>query len=117
MRMSRLPPASPSSACWRPSRLRRRRASSMARVVVVGTGIAGLITAYRASKRHDVILVTKSELAESNTKYAQGGIAAALFPDDSVELHIADTMRAGAGLCDPAAVEVLCSEGPQRVRD
>ncbi|HWI31000.1 MAG TPA: FAD-dependent oxidoreductase, partial [Microbacterium sp.] len=86
----------------------------MARVVVVGTGIAGLITAYRASKRHDVILVTKSELAESNTKYAQGGIAAALFPDDSVELHIADTMRAGAGLCDPAAVEVLCSEGPQR---
>jgi L-aspartate oxidase len=89
----------------------------MARVIVVGTGIAGLITAYRASKRHDVILVTKSELAESNTKYAQGGIAAALFPDDSVELHVADTMRAGAGLCDPAAVEVLCSEGPQRVRD
>ena len=73
----------------------------MARVIVVGTGIAGLITAYRASKRHEVILVTKSELAESNTKYAQGGIAAALFPDDSVELHIADTIRAGAGLCDP----------------
>lgn len=87
------------------------------RVVVVGTGIAGLITAYRASKRHDVILVTKSELAESNTKYAQGGIAAALFPDDSVASHVADTMRAGAGLCDPIAVEVLCGEGPQRVRD
>lgn len=87
------------------------------RVVVVGTGIAGLITAYRASARHDVVLVTKSELAESNTKYAQGGIAAALFPDDSVESHIADTLRAGAGLCDPVAVRVLCSEGPQRVRD
>ncbi|CAN5273026.1 L-aspartate oxidase [soil metagenome] len=87
------------------------------RVVVVGTGIAGLITAYRASARHDVVLVTKSELAESNTKYAQGGIAAALFPDDSVESHVADTLRAGDGLCDPVAVRVLCSEGPQRVRD
>ena len=89
----------------------------MARIVVVGTGIAGLITAYRASSRHEVILVTKSELAESNTRYAQGGIAAALFADDSVASHIADTIRAGAGLCDPIAVEVLCSEGPHRVRD
>jgi L-aspartate oxidase len=87
------------------------------RVVVVGTGIAGLITAYRASRRHEVILVTKSELAESNTKYAQGGIAAALFPDDTIASHIADTVRAGAGLCDPLAVEVLCGEGPQRVHD
>lgn len=87
------------------------------RVVVVGTGIAGLITAYRASARHDVVLVTKAELAESNTKYAQGGIAAALFPDDSAASHIADTLVAGAGLCDPAAVEVLCTEGPTRVRD
>ena len=87
------------------------------RVVVVGTGIAGLITAYRASAHHEVVLVTKAELAESNTKYAQGGIAAALFPDDSPAAHIADTLAAGAGLCDPAAVEVLCTEGPQRVRD
>jgi L-aspartate oxidase len=87
------------------------------RVIVVGTGIAGLITAYRASARHDVVLVTKAELAESNTKYAQGGIAAALFPDDSAASHIADTLVAGAGLCDPAAVEVLCTEGPTRVRD
>lgn len=87
------------------------------RVIVVGTGIAGLITAYRASAKHEVVLITKSELAESNTKYAQGGIAAALFPDDSVASHVADTLRAGAGLCDPVAVEVLCGEGPQRVRD
>lgn len=87
------------------------------RVVVVGTGIAGLIAAHRASARHDVVLVTKSTVAETNTRYAQGGIAAALFPDDSVESHIADTLRAGAGLCDPAAVDVLCSEGPARVRD
>ncbi len=87
------------------------------RVVVVGTGIAGLITAYRASRQHEVVLVTKSELAESNTKYAQGGIAAALFPDDSAASHAADTLVAGAGLCDPIAVDVLCGEGPQRVRD
>jgi len=87
------------------------------RVVVVGTGIAGLITAYRASARHEVVLVTKAELAESNTKYAQGGIAAALFPDDSAAAHVEDTLRAGAGLCDPAAVEVLCTEGPVRVRE
>ena len=89
----------------------------MARIIVVGTGIAGLITAYRASAHHDVVLVTKSELAESNTKYAQGGIAAVLFPDDSVANHVADTMRAGAGLCERDAVEVLCSEGPLRVQE
>jgi len=89
----------------------------MMRVIVVGSGIAGLVTAYLASKQHDVVLVTKAELAESNTKYAQGGIAAVLSPEDSVESHIADTIAAGAGLCDPAAVAVLCSEGPQRVRD
>src|SRR5688572_31624647 len=110
--------ASPSNGCSPPSP-RRRGTSRMARVVVVGTGIAGLITAYRAVTvgGHEVVLVTKAELAESNTKYAQGGIAAALFPDDSVASHIADTLKAGDGLCNPRAVEVLCSEGPQRVRD
>jgi L-aspartate oxidase len=87
------------------------------RVVVVGSGIAGLIAAHRASARHEVTIVTKSALAESNTRYAQGGIAVALFEDDSVESHIADTVRAGAGLCDPHAVAVLCTEGPDRVRD
>ncbi len=89
----------------------------MARVVVVGTGIAGLIAAYRASAEHEVVLVTKADLGESNTKYAQGGIAAALFPDDSPEAHAADTVRAGDSLCDTAMVDVLCSEGPGRVRD
>lgn len=87
------------------------------RVVVVGTGIAGLIAASRASPHHDVVLVTKSRLSEGSTRYAQGGIAAALFPDDSVASHIADTIRAGAGLSDRRAVDVLCSEGPERVRE
>lgn len=86
-------------------------------VVVVGTGIAGLAAALEASRSHSVTLVTKSELAESNTRYAQGGIAAAMFPDDSAEAHIQDTLRAGAGLNSRHAVEVLCTEGPERIRD
>jgi L-aspartate oxidase len=89
----------------------------MANVVVVGTGIAGLIAALEASRNHDVYLVTKDELSESNTKYAQGGIAVAMFPDDSVGSHVDDTLKAGAGLNDLHAVEVLCAEGPQRIRD
>ena len=86
-------------------------------IIVVGSGIAGLIAALRLSRRFQVTLVTKSELAESNTRWAQGGIAAAVFPDDSVAEHVADTMRAGAGLCNREAVEVLCSEGPARIKD
>lgn len=89
----------------------------MSQVVVVGSGIAGLIVALESSKRHRVTLVTKSRLSESNTRYAQGGIAAAMFDDDSVAEHVADTLRAGAGLCRLSAVEVLCSEGPARIRD
>jgi L-aspartate oxidase len=89
----------------------------VAHVIVVGTGIAGLIAALEASKNHDVTLVTKAVLEESNTKYAQGGIAAAMFPDDSVASHVEDTLNAGAGLNDLTAVEILCAEGPQRIRD
>ncbi|WP_127793913.1 L-aspartate oxidase [Agromyces sp. LHK192] len=90
----------------------------MARVLVIGSGIAGLWTAVRAAEAgHDVELVTKAELAAGSTRHAQGGIAAAIFPDDAVERHVADTLDAGAGLCDPVAVRLLCEEGPARVRD
>jgi L-aspartate oxidase len=89
----------------------------MKHIVVVGSGIAGLIAAIELSREHAVTLVTKAALAESNTRWAQGGIAAAMFSDDSVADHIADTLRAGAGLCNPSAVNVLCSEGPDRIRD
>ena len=90
----------------------------MAHVLVVGGGIAGLWTAVKAADAgHSVELVTKTVLADGNTRHAQGGIAAALFPDDSAERHFDDTMAAGAGLADPDAVHVLCDEGPARVRD
>lgn len=89
----------------------------MTSVIVVGTGVAGLIAALRASENHDVTVVTKSELAESNTRYAQGGIAAVMFADDSVEDHVEDTMVAGAGLNSREVVEILCGEGPDRIRD
>ena len=89
----------------------------MARIVVVGSGIAGLIAALGASASNEVVLVTKAELAESNTRYAQGGIAVAMSADDSVEAHAADTLAAGAGLGDPDAIAVLCSEGPERIRE
>ncbi|ERK69397.1 putative L-aspartate oxidase, partial [Leifsonia aquatica ATCC 14665] len=89
----------------------------MARVVVVGSGIAGLVAALGASRDHDVVLVTKGELSESNTRYAQGGIAAALFADDSTAAHVDDTLRAGAGLNVREAVEALCGDAPQRIRE
>ncbi len=86
-------------------------------VIVVGSGIAGLIAALELSRSHQVTLVTKSRLAESNTRYAQGGIAAVMTAEDKIEEHIEDTLRAGAGLCRPEAVEILCTEGPDRIRD
>jgi L-aspartate oxidase len=86
-------------------------------ILVVGSGIAGLIAALELSQKHAVTLVTKAVLAESNTRWAQGGIAAVMFSDDAVSAHIADTLAAGAGLCNPSAVNVLCTEGPDRIRD
>ena len=89
----------------------------MKRAIVIGSGIAGLIAALELSPSFAVTLVTKAQLAESNTRWAQGGIAAAMAEDDSVSNHIADTLRAGAGLCNLEAVEILCQEGPARIRD
>lgn len=86
-------------------------------VLVVGTGIAGLYTALKAREAGRVILLTKRGLAESNTEYAQGGIAAAIGNEDSPRLHFMDTLEAGAGLCDEEAVQVLVEEGPDCVRE
>lgn len=83
--------------------------------VVVGSGLAGLMAAYHASKFGSVAILTKAGLDVSNSYHAQGGIAAALLSDDSPQLHLQDTLEAGRGLCDVDAVEVLVTEGRDRV--
>jgi hypothetical protein len=88
-----------------------------ARVLVIGSGVAGLFTAWRAAQYGSVILLTKRTLRDSNTMWAQGGIAAALGAGDSPDLHRADTLAAGGALCDVDAVDVLVREGPDRVRE
>src|SRR5205085_6818614 len=87
------------------------------RFLVVGSGVAGLHTAWRASADADVMVLTKRSLFDSATAYAQGGIAAALGAGDSPELHRQDTLAAGAALADTEAVKVLVEEGPARVRE
>lgn len=84
--------------------------------VVVGSGLAGLTFALRASEYADITVVTKAEVKEANTSYAQGGIAAAVGEADSWELHEQDTLIAGAGLCDPDAVRFLVQEAPAAIR-
>src|SRR6476646_9089543 len=87
-------------------------------VVVVGTGIAGLTAALRLRHRVDkVLVVTKDVLDAGSTQWAQGGIAAALGPGDTPAEHEIDTLVAGAGACDPEAVRVLVTEGPEAVHE
>ncbi len=84
--------------------------------LVIGSGVAGLSFAIEAAAHGDVLIVTKRSAEESNTKYAQGGIAAVLSAADSFASHISDTLQAGAGLCHELAVEVCVKEGPARIR-
>jgi L-aspartate oxidase len=86
-------------------------------VIVIGAGIAGLFTAIKASESNSVLVITKKSLMDSNTRYAQGGIAAVISDDDSPEYHRQDTLVAGVGLCSQDAVDVLVHEGPEGVRD
>ncbi|MCX7732200.1 MAG: L-aspartate oxidase [candidate division WOR-3 bacterium] len=85
--------------------------------LVIGSGIAGLWFAWKAGKFGKVLIVTKKNSAESNTNYAQGGIAAAIAEDDSPRLHYEDTIRAGAGLAHPDIVEIVTSAGPRLVNE
>ena len=86
-------------------------------VLALGSGIAGLSFALRASRSGRVALITKKSDTESNTNYAQGGIAAVVDPTDTYESHIRDTLTAGAFICHDDAVEILVKEGPERVRE
>ncbi|KAL2240518.1 L-aspartate oxidase, chloroplastic [Sesamum indicum] len=84
---------------------------------VIGSGIAGLRYALEVAKHGTVAVITKAEPHESNTNYAQGGVSAVLCPSDSVENHVQDTIIAGAYLCDEETVRVVCTEGPDRIRE
>ena len=85
--------------------------------LVIGSGMAGLWFSHRASRQGSVLLVTKKEDTESNTNYAQGGIAAAVESDDSARLHCEDTIRAGGGISHPDVVKLVTEAGPRLVRE
>jgi len=85
-------------------------------VLVIGSGAAGLTFALQAAKWADVIVVSKRSASESNTRYAQGGIAAVISPEDTIENHVRDTLVAGAGLCREEAVRAIVQDGPDRIR-
>ena len=85
--------------------------------LIIGSGIAALRAAAALAGAGDVLILTKAEPREGNTGYAQGGIAAAVGPGDTPELHAADTIAAGDGLCDEEAVRVLVEDGPRYVRE
>jgi len=86
-------------------------------ILVIGSGIAGLLLALKAAECRSVTIVTKKEGSESNTYYAQGGIAAVAGVSDSFDLHIRDTLEAGQGLCNREAVEIMVREGPARIAE
>src|SRR5262245_15399368 len=85
--------------------------------LVLGSGIAGLSFALKAARGGRVAILTKKNRAESNTNYAQGGIAAVTSKEDSVELHVRDTLEAGAGLCREPVVRAIVEEGPARIAE
>ncbi len=100
----------------------RRQLSGMMKIVdtdylVIGSGIAGLMSALHLSDQGRVLVATKKDRADSNTNYAQGGIACVVASDDSFELHVQDTLRAGAGLCDEPVVRQIVSAGPARLSE
>jgi len=86
-------------------------------VLIIGSGIAGLFAALQISEYADVIVTTKKNKSESNTNYAQGGIASVMDTHDTFEKHIDDTLIAGAGLCNRKTVEITVTEGPDRIYD
>lgn len=85
--------------------------------LIIGSGIAGLSLALKAAVHSSVTIVTKDRLPESNSAYAQGGIASVWSADDSFEAHTRDTLKAGVGMCHPQVVETVVREGPERIRE
>src|SRR3974377_1505602 len=85
--------------------------------LVLGSGLSGLFYALKVAPHGRVGIVTKKDRAESNTNYAQGGIAAVTSKEDSVELHVRDTLKASAGLCKESVVRTIVEEGPARIAE
>jgi L-aspartate oxidase len=85
--------------------------------LVIGTGIAGLTFALKAAESGSVAVVTKRDMSESATYYAQGGIASVLSAEDTFDAHIKDTQDAGAGLCKNGIVEMVVRDGPARIQE
>ena len=85
--------------------------------LVIGSGIAGLTYALKAARWGNVLILTKKNRADSSTNFAQGGVASVMGPDDDFDLHVQDTLAAGAGLCRREAVELMVREGPALVRE
>src|SRR6184192_3639985 len=85
--------------------------------LILGSGIAGLTYALKVAPHGTVAIITKKDRAESNTNYAQGGIAAVTSKEDSFELHVRDTLEAGAGLCKEPVVRAIIEEGPARIAE
>src|SRR6187549_2134118 len=84
-------------------------------VLIIGGGIAGLRAALEIDQQLSALVVTKDKLQQSNSNYAQGGIAGVLDPDDRFENHVADTLTAGGSLCDREVVEMVVREAPARI--
>src|SRR5687768_9651957 len=85
--------------------------------IIIGSGIAGLYAALLARDHGEVLLLTKGAIDDTNTKFAQGGIAAAVSDDDSPSLHLNDTIAAGAGLVNEEAARILAEDAPARIAD
>src|SRR3954449_6776720 len=85
--------------------------------LVRGSGIAGLFYGLKVAPHRRVAIITKKDRAESNTNYAQGGIAAVTSKEDTFELHVRDTLEAGAGLCKEKVVRTIIEEGPARIAE
>src|SRR3982750_1373512 len=85
--------------------------------LVLGSGIAGLSFALKVAPHGRVAIITKKNKAESNTNYAQGGIAAVTSREDSFEMHVRDTLEAGAGLCNEKVVRTIVEEGPECIQE
>ena len=86
-------------------------------VLIIGGGLAGLRAANAVAGNLRVVVVTKDKVQESNSNYAQGGIASVWDPEDRFEDHVRDTLTAGGSLCDPAVVDMVVHEGPPRVAE